>query len=126
MSALESPYPGLRPYTASEADWFFGREGMSDAMALKLTKERYLAVIGESGSGKSSLVRAGLLPTLEAGLLTEAGSRWRVVDMRPGSDPLHALSRALGEAGFSEGTKPEQLEADPGAISNVFLQRKPG
>jgi len=67
------PYPGLRPFERHEADIFFGRETQVDAMVDRLAQRRLLAVTGSSGSGKSSLVRAGLLEALETGLLGAAG-----------------------------------------------------
>ena len=59
------PYPGLRSFTREETDLFFGREGCVDAMVDRLAATRFLAVLGASGSGKSSLVRTGLLDALE-------------------------------------------------------------
>jgi WD40 repeat protein len=89
------PYPGLRPFEAHEADLFFGREEHVDALLARLSASHFVAVVGESGAGKSSLVRAGLLPALEAGFVVEAGSDWRVAIMRPGGTPLPALADAL-------------------------------
>ena len=56
---------------------------------------RFLAVLGSSGTGKSSLVKAGLLSDLEKGLLPKAGSRWRIVQFRPGGDALDELAKGL-------------------------------
>src|SRR6188768_1140109 len=95
MSDDRAPYPGLRPFEADEADLFFGREQHVDALLERLSGSRFVAVVGESGAGKSSLVRAGLLPALEAGFVVEAGSDWRVALMRPGGAPLQALADAL-------------------------------
>jgi hypothetical protein len=89
------PYPGLRPFESSEADLFFGRERQVDALLERLSHSHFVAVVGESGAGKSSLVRAGLLPALDAGFVVEAGSDWRVAVMRPGGTPLAALADAL-------------------------------
>ena len=89
------PYPGLRPFEPDEADLFFGREQHVDALLARLSASHFVAVVGESGAGKSSLVRAGLLPALEAGFVVEAGSDWRVAIMRPGGAPLLALAEAL-------------------------------
>src|SRR5271166_7135237 len=86
-------YPGLRPFDVEDALLFFGREEQTDELLRRLDDTRFLAVVGLSGSGKSSLVRAGLLPALRRGHLSGAGSRWRVSVMRPGSDPLGALTR---------------------------------
>ena len=89
------PYPGLRPFEAHEADLFFGREPHVDALLNRLSRSHFVAVVGESGAGKSSLVRAGLLPALVAGFVVEAGSDWRVVVVRPGGAPLTTLANAL-------------------------------
>src|ERR1044072_685752 len=67
------PYPGLRAFYTAERDWYFGRETHVDAMLTLLETSRFLAVVGSSGSGKSSLVFAGLIPALKEGQL--AGSR---------------------------------------------------
>ena len=89
------PYPGLRCFEAYEADLFFGREEHVDALLERLSRSHFVAVVGESGAGKSSLVRAGLRPALDAGFVVEAGSDWRVAVLRPGSAPLEALADTL-------------------------------
>ena len=90
-------YPGLRPFDAEDALLFFGRDQETDELLRRLDDTRFLGVVGLSGSGKSSLVRAGLLPALRRGHLAGAGSQWRVSVTRPGSDPLSALARVLDE-----------------------------
>ena len=92
---MRLPYPGLRPFRREESDLFFGREGRLDEMVDRLAATRFLAVLGASGSGKSSLVITGLLDALEIGLCAGAGSRWRIAYMRPGSRPVENLARAL-------------------------------
>jgi WD40 repeat protein/energy-coupling factor transporter ATP-binding protein EcfA2 len=74
---------------------FFGREGQSDELLLRLQDTRFIAVVGTSGSGKSSLVRAGLLPALYSGFLAGAGSKWRIAILRPVNAPLRNLAQAL-------------------------------
>ena len=91
-------YPGLRPFDVEDALLFFGREEQTDELLRRLDDTRFLAVVGLSGNGKSSLERAGLLAALRRGHLTEAGPRWKVSVMRPGSDPLGALARVFNEA----------------------------
>lgn len=91
---VTAPYPGLRPFEPHEGEIFFGREGHTDRLLEILQRERFLAVIGPSGGGKSSLVRAGLLPALAAGRLG-TGSHWRLALLRPGGQPLLALAQAL-------------------------------
>ncbi|KYC34624.1 hypothetical protein WA1_51500 [Scytonema hofmannii PCC 7110] len=90
-----NPFPGLRPFEVDEAHLFFGREGQADELLRRLGRNRLLAVVGTSGSGKSSLVRAGLLPSLYNGFMVQAGSSWRVAVFRPGDDPIGNLARAL-------------------------------
>jgi hypothetical protein len=92
-----NPFPGLRPFETDEYRLFFGREGQSDALITRLQRARFLAVVGTSGSGKSSLVRAGLLPALRGGMMAGAGSGWRICIMRPGSDPFGNFAHSLAE-----------------------------
>jgi len=95
VEAPSNPFPGLRPFEFHESNLYFGRDGQSERMLAKLASKRFVAVVGTSGSGKSSLVRAGLLPALFGGFMQSAGSNWRVALMRPGGDPLGNLARAL-------------------------------
>ncbi len=90
-----NPFPGLRPFEPEEEHLFFGRETQIDALLGRLRLTHFLAVVGTSGSGKSSLLRAGMLPALNGGLMSGAGSRWRIALMKPGSEPLDNLARAL-------------------------------
>jgi len=90
-----NPFPGLRAFGPDEAHLFFGREEHLDELLGTLQKRRFLAVVGASGSGKSSLVLAGLLPALDGGLPGVGGTAWRVARMRPGADPIGRLAAAL-------------------------------
>ena len=92
---LTNPFPGLRPFHDDEQHLFFGRESQIDTMVDKLAATRFLAVVGTSGSGKSSLVNCGLKPALRRGLMAKAGTSWRMAQFRPGSDPIKAMARAL-------------------------------
>src|SRR5438874_3069352 len=94
---ITNPFPGLRPFETDEYRLFFGREGQSDELIARLQRSHFLAVVGTSGSGKSSLVRAGLLPALRGGMMAGAGSGWRIAIMRPGSDPIGNLAATLAE-----------------------------
>jgi hypothetical protein len=91
------PFPGLRSFETTESLLFFGRETHTEALLQRLSEARFLAIVGASGGGKSSLVKAGLLPALYRGYLTGSTTRWRIAVMRPGSAPLKALARALDE-----------------------------
>jgi hypothetical protein len=99
------PYPGLRPFEQHEWPIFFGRERMTDAIVDQLLGRRLLVVHGDSGCGKSSLVRAGVLPRL-AQESARGGVRWRTCTALPREAPLWNLARALAELdGTGEGNK---------------------
>ena len=99
VAASVEPFPGLRSFTTQESEVFFGRDEQVDELVSRLAGRRFLAVVGTSGSGKSSLVRAGLIPILQHGHLGPPGSEWVITTvLRPGLDPLHALARALVQA----------------------------
>lgn len=92
----KKPFPGLRPFSTAEAHLFFGREGLSsEVLKMLLTESNFLAILGASGSGKSSLIRAGLIPNLHAGKWQEENSNWRIVICRPGNNPIGNLAAAL-------------------------------
>ena len=95
---VASPYPGLRPFRENEAFLFFGRERHTKQLREQLAKNRFLAIVGTSGSGKSSLVRAGLLASLRSGGGGGAAEQWRIAELRPGRNPLMHLARALARA----------------------------
>jgi hypothetical protein len=95
-----NPFPGLRPFREDEEHLFFGRERQVDAMIDKLADTRFLAVVGVSGSGKSSLVNCGLRPALHRGLMSTAGTVWRIAQFRPGNNPMRAMADALAQDGL--------------------------
>jgi tetratricopeptide (TPR) repeat protein len=101
---LRAPYPGLRSFRREETDLFFGREDCINGMVDLLASTHFLAVLGSSGSGKSSLVKTGLLDALELGVMAQAGSRWRVIDFRPGGSPLNNLARRMLETRTPDAT----------------------
>lgn len=106
--ALPCPYPGMRPYSADDADHFHGRGAEIDELVGRLrVGEREIYVIGPSGCGKSSLVAAGLLPRLVHGV-TGLGS-FVVRSMRPGERPASRLRELL-----------EASERKPGALTNAI------
>ncbi len=89
-----NPYRGLAAFTEADADVFFGRDLLVSEIVDRLHDERFLAVVGPSGSGKSSAVLAGLLPRLRRGAVP-GSEDWFVVKMLPGRDPFDELEVAL-------------------------------
>lgn len=89
---LENPFPGLRPFREDESERFFGQEDRVRELLNKLAHTRFVAVIGQSGCGKSSLVHAGLLAALRK------SGRWRIGKLSPAEDPLSNLARAWRDA----------------------------
>ena len=96
---LPCPYPGMRPFTESDAGRFFGRDAELDHIVRRLRRgEREIYLIGASGSGKSSLIAAGLLPRLAR--TVDGLPRFHVQTLRPGERPVDRLAAALdGEVG---------------------------
>ena len=119
------PYPGLRPFREDEAEIFFGREEQTEQLLYKLEKSRFLAVVGLSGCGKSSLVRAGLLPVLQTGFSGNAGVNWRTATMRPGDRPMRNLAKVLLEESISETEHNPQVYAEQAAFLLATLRRGP-
>jgi len=97
----DRPYPGLSAFTEADAEQFFGREAEVAALWAKLGRQKLLGVIGPSGVGKTSFLRAGLIPRLPAG--------WDVAYLTPGASPAAALARALTPA----------LASDPDALAEL-------
>ena len=95
---VPNPFPGLRPFEFGDNHLFFGRDQQTTELTTRLRKNRFVAVVGTSGSGKSSLVRAGLMPELLSGTMAGAGSSWETSIMRPGGDPLTNLANAIVDA----------------------------
>ncbi len=91
--ALSRPFPGLRPYRESESEFFFGQDNQIEKLLDRLGSTRFLAVVGDSGCGKSSLVHAGLIPQLRSA--DRNPPRWYVAKLQPGNRPLENLVSAL-------------------------------
>ncbi len=92
---LQNPYVGLRPFETEESLLFFGRNEQTSELLLRLHKHHFVAVVGSSGSGKSSLLKAGLIPALNAGYLVEDSDKWMIASMKPGQNPLVNLVTAI-------------------------------
>ena len=88
------PYKGLARYEAADAPFFFGRERLVATLVARIAVDRFVGIIGASGSGKSSLVRAGLIPALSAGALP-GSEAWPTCIFTPGEHPLRSFALAL-------------------------------
>ncbi|GAA2139340.1 nSTAND1 domain-containing NTPase [Actinomadura napierensis] len=115
-----APFPSLRAFTAGEAPLFFGRSEETAALAEQVRRSPFTAVVGASGSGKSSLVMAGLVP--------RAGPRTRVAAIVPGPWPVRAVATRLAElmgaggAGTAPGTAAElerRMLSDPDELAKL-------
>jgi len=129
------PYRGLQPFEEEHAEFYFGREVLVEQLTERLTRiagrlgqptdDRLLAVLGPSGSGKSSLVRAGLIPALRRG--ARAGSvDWEVVVFKPGRQPLEELAAPLAIAlhgGAGEGRRLREELARDGRALHAAVER---
>jgi class 3 adenylate cyclase/WD40 repeat protein len=116
------PYKGLAAFEATDADYYFGRERLVAELVARLVGSNFLALIGASGSGKSSALSAGLIPALAGGVLPGSES-WRVVTLRPGEHPMLELERALGsdlEAALAGVTSGQRLLLVVDQFEEVF------
>jgi hypothetical protein len=109
----ERPFPGLRPYGFVDHDYFHGRVDQVYALYRLLDRSRFTAVVGTSGSGKSSLVRAGLLPLLQEETDEARTRRWQWFELRPGNTPFARLAAALLEV------EPETRRAPDPEIADI-------
>lgn len=115
-----NPYKGLRPFDEADAGHFFGREDLVAQLVGYLSSNPFLAVVGPSGSGKSSLLKAGIIPAIRRGAITNS-HKWFIADMVPSVNPINALAEALN----SMATRPvpylvDMLRADTGSLSRVI------
>jgi DNA-binding winged helix-turn-helix (wHTH) protein/WD40 repeat protein len=126
--AVREPYPGLSAFTEADAEHFFGREAEVEALWEKIRRRKLLAVIGPSGVGKTSFLRAGVIAHRPGG--------WGVAYATPGTSPISALARALvpdlaGDAvaiaELLRGVEEEKETGEPGGVlSAVRDLRKKG
>ena len=96
------PFKGLASFDVDDAEFFFGRERLVAEMVARLVGAPLMGIVGPSGSGKSSALRAGLLPALADGVLP-GSEAWSLALLRPGEQPQRALADAVAAAGPSSG-----------------------
>jgi serine/threonine protein kinase len=103
----ESPYAGLSSFQENDAGKFFGRSREVAAMVTRIRDRPLMAVVGSSGVGKSSFVRAGLVPALK-----RSGETWETLVIRPGRKPVEALASLIAPMVTTSENLPDQLEAE--------------
>jgi tetratricopeptide (TPR) repeat protein len=128
----DPPYKGLQSFDEADAEHFLGRERLTARLVGRLRQSRFLAVVGASGSGKSSVVRAGLIPALrrgqplaDGGLPPDGSTRWAIRLLTPTAHPLDALAAALaGPDAAPEATAAlaAQLATDPNTLTAAARQ----
>jgi energy-coupling factor transporter ATP-binding protein EcfA2 len=99
MNILSKELIGLRPYKKEESDSFYGRDKEVERLLQILQKDKLVTLIGSSGSGKTSLINAGLIPRLEKGFLGQAGKQWAICSFRPGISPFENFAYSLTSKG---------------------------
>src|SRR4051812_40707952 len=119
----DEPFLGLRAFDESRSHLFFGRERETARVLWRLRRRRLLMVTGDSGSGKSSLVKAGVVPKWRGGVLAPSTERpnetiWHVVETRPGASPF----RELGDAVFTLGGVLGHSAEDRGTYKKWAMQ----
>lgn len=120
-----NPFPGLRPFSIEECHLFFGREGQVDEILVKLSKNRFVTVMGYSGSGKSSLMYCGLVPILYGGFVTDTGPFWNVIVSRPGTSPISNLAESIVDFLINQGKISESDKKIQTAIISSVLRSGP-
>jgi WD40 repeat protein len=120
-----APYRGLATFGPADAEWFFGRRRLVDQLMERLSRVSFMAVFGPSGSGKSSLLRAGMLPALERGAIPGSAD-WPVLLFTPGDHPVEALATALATViKASARSIREDLRAEPRCVRLMLRQASP-
>jgi len=108
----DPPFKGLQCFEPADSGRFFGREQLTETFVERLSQHPFLAIVGASGSGKSSLVRAGLVPELAGGLAAETG----VYLLTPGAHPLEAMAACLAREAGAVADLARDLEQDPSTL----------
>jgi WD40 repeat protein len=123
---LFNPFPGLRPFAPEESDLFFGREKESDEVLKKLLQNRFVTVIGASGTGKSSLIYCGVLQKIKL-MSGNDNKSWKFIMFRPGNDPFGNLGEVISENIRGAGLPEIQVETimldmhlDPDGIASTI------
>jgi len=117
---LQNPFPGLRSFDYEESHLFFGREKHIRDLLSKLEQNHFVAIVGTSGSGKSSLVRAGLLPSIHQGKMNDGKRGWLIASMKPGNTPVYNLAKSLIKNGVFGSNDPKKDQEKIDHMDSLF------
>lgn len=106
------PYMGLQAFNEASAEYFYGREALVQKLLNRINHQSSIAVVGASGSGKSSAVQAGLIARLRQGKQIPGSDRWWLGCFRPGNKPIRALAKLLSDRGDRKSQAKEQLQIE--------------
>lgn len=109
--AEHPPYKGLQAYDVTDASIFYGRAALTAQLLTYIEKHHFLAIVGASGSGKSSVLRAGIVAQLRQGKAIEGSEHWKIHVIKPGAHPLRTLAAELIQIGASPSAQNELIEA---------------
>ena len=122
-AAAVCPYKGLARFEPDDAEFFFGRERLVAELVTHLVGAGLVGVVGPSGSGKSSLVRAGLLPALREGVLP-GSDRWRQLILRPGDHPMAELAGVAGRRDAARDGNDSAMTGNDGKARQAMTPRQ--
>ena len=106
------PYMGLQAFSEENAQYFYGREALTEQLLRALNQQSVLAIVGASGSGKSSVAQAGLIAQLRQGKQIPGSEQWWIGNLRPGSHPLETLAHRLVDPGSDKEKAYQQLQIE--------------
>ncbi|MFQ6024466.1 MAG: toll/interleukin-1 receptor domain-containing protein, partial [Acidiferrobacterales bacterium] len=127
VQLVDEPFLGLRAFGEKDTHLFFGRDEDADELVERLKRSRLLMAVGDSGAGKSSLVKAGLVPRYRGGVLGDQreprtdATVWHVVETRPRSNPFDSLADSVAAGARTIGRSQDDLRA----LRKMVRDRKP-
>ena len=115
------PYMGLNAFSEDDAQYYYGRESLTQEIINSLQNNSFLAVVGASGSGKSSVVQAGVIPQLRLGKQIPNSEQWLIKTIRPGANPINTLAQKLGVGNREWGVGEEEGKEGDEVKTNISV-----
>jgi len=116
----ENPFPGIRSYEIHEDELFFGRELQVKELIEKLSQTRFLAIVGSSGCGKSSLIKAGVIPALLKNKTGHFSTTWKLSIFHPSDDPIGNLALSLADGDNKAEAIATELRSGKDGLVNIL------